>query len=124
VQRAAPGRSEARWLCRPQATQLRISVNEPRENRVGAIGPLLWQRLAVKGFLSWQGGRRGSAIATITIARKLAEAIWWILTRNQPFAPAGAKMSLTARRSFSDFDWSGSGSANLVTHETKGAIEE
>jgi transposase len=35
-------------------------------------------------------GRRGGAIATITIARKLAEAIWWMLTRNQPFAPAGA----------------------------------
>jgi transposase len=36
-------------------------------------------------------GRRGAAIATLTIARKLAEAIWWMLTRNQPFAPAGAK---------------------------------
>lgn len=35
-------------------------------------------------------GRRGGTIATITIARKLAEAIWWMLTRNQPFAPAGA----------------------------------
>ena len=37
------------------------------------------------------GRRRGSAIAAITIARQLAEAIWWMLTRNQPFAPAGAK---------------------------------
>jgi transposase len=37
------------------------------------------------------GRRRGSAIAAITIARHLAEAIWWKLTRNQPFAPAGAK---------------------------------
>jgi hypothetical protein len=35
--------------------------------------------------------QRGSAIATITIARKLTEAIWWMLTRNQPFAPAGAR---------------------------------
>ena len=34
---------------------------------------------------------RGSAIAAITIARKLTEAIWWMLTRNQPFAPAGAR---------------------------------
>jgi transposase len=33
---------------------------------------------------------RGSAIAAITIARKLTEAIWWMLSRNQPFAPAGA----------------------------------
>jgi transposase len=37
------------------------------------------------------GRRRGSAIAAITIARQIAEAIWWMLTRNQPFAPAGAK---------------------------------
>jgi hypothetical protein len=39
-------------------------------------------------------GRRGGTIATITIARKLAEAIWWMLTRNQPFTPAGAKVAL------------------------------
>jgi len=37
------------------------------------------------------GRRRGSAIAAVAIARQLAEAIWWMLTRNQPFAPAGAK---------------------------------
>jgi transposase len=37
------------------------------------------------------GRRRGSAIAAATIARKLAEAIWWMLARNQPFAPAGAE---------------------------------
>src|SRR5439155_7627916 len=37
------------------------------------------------------GRRRCSAIAAVTIARKLAEAIWWMLTRNQPFAPAGAE---------------------------------
>jgi transposase len=34
---------------------------------------------------------RGTAIAAITIARKITEAIWWMLTRNQPFAPASAK---------------------------------
>jgi transposase len=37
------------------------------------------------------GQRRGSTIAAVTIARKLTEAIWWMLTHNQPFAPAGAK---------------------------------
>ncbi len=37
------------------------------------------------------GRPRGSNIAAITIARKLAEAIWWMLTRNQPYPPAGAK---------------------------------
>jgi transposase len=37
------------------------------------------------------GRPRGTAIAAITIARKITEAIWWMLTRNQPFAPASAK---------------------------------
>ena len=41
-------------------------------------------------------GPRGSKIAAICVARKLAEAIWYMLTRNQPFAPAGATRPLTA----------------------------
>jgi len=36
------------------------------------------------------GRRRGSALASVEIARRLSESIWWMLTRNQPFAPAGA----------------------------------
>ena len=36
------------------------------------------------------GRHRGTAVANITIARKLAEAIWWMLHRQQRFAPAGA----------------------------------
>jgi transposase len=36
------------------------------------------------------GRQRGAAVAAITVARKLAEAIWWMLTRKQRFAPAGA----------------------------------
>jgi len=42
------------------------------------------------------GKKRGTKIAAITIARKLAEAIWHMLTRNQPFAPAGATRPLAA----------------------------
>jgi transposase len=42
------------------------------------------------------GRQRGGSVAAITIARKLAEASWWILTREQPFAPAGARVPLTA----------------------------
>jgi transposase len=41
-------------------------------------------------------GPRGSKIAAISIARKLAEAIWHMLTHNQPFAPAGATLDLAA----------------------------
>ena len=42
------------------------------------------------------GRKRGTKIAALTIARKLAEAIWHMLTRNQPFAPAGAARHLAA----------------------------
>ncbi len=36
------------------------------------------------------GKQRGPKVARVDLARKLAEAIWHMLTRNQPFAPAGA----------------------------------
>jgi transposase len=34
------------------------------------------------------GKQRGAKVAQIDIARKLTEAIWHMLTRNEPFAPA------------------------------------
>jgi transposase len=40
------------------------------------------------------GRQRGPTIARITVARKLTEAIWYMLTRNQPFAPASAARGL------------------------------
>ena len=43
--------------------------------------------------------RLGPKVAQIELARKLAEAIWYMLTRNEPFkpfAPAGAVFTLTA----------------------------
>ena len=36
------------------------------------------------------GKQRGAKVAQVDIARRLAEAIWHMLTRSQPFAPAGA----------------------------------
>ena len=36
------------------------------------------------------GKQRGAKVAQIDIARRLTEAVWHMLTRNQPFAPAGA----------------------------------
>ncbi len=42
------------------------------------------------------GPQRGSKVAAVDVARKLAEAIWHMLTRNQPFAPAGAPPILAA----------------------------
>jgi transposase len=42
------------------------------------------------------GRQRGAKIAQVDIARRLCEAIWHMLTRNQPFAPAGATFRLAA----------------------------
>jgi transposase len=42
------------------------------------------------------GRQRGAKVAQIDIARRLTEAIWHMLTRNQPFAPAGATPPLAA----------------------------
>jgi transposase len=39
------------------------------------------------------GRQRGPKVAQIELSRKLTEAIWHMLTRNQPFAPAGAPFS-------------------------------
>jgi transposase len=42
------------------------------------------------------GRQRGPKVAQIDLSRKLTEAIWHMLTRNQPFAPAGARSRLAA----------------------------
>jgi transposase len=42
------------------------------------------------------GRQRGAKVAQIQLARTLTEAIWHMLTRNQPFAPAGAPFPLAA----------------------------
>jgi transposase len=42
------------------------------------------------------GRQRGPKVAQIDLARKLTEAIWYMLTRNQPFAPASAVARLAA----------------------------
>jgi transposase len=42
------------------------------------------------------GKQRGAKVAQVDLARRLAEAIWHMLTRKQPFAPAGATDPLAA----------------------------
>src|SRR3954469_13270838 len=42
------------------------------------------------------GKQRGAKIARVDLARRLAEAIWWMLTTNKSFAPAGAAKPLVA----------------------------
>ncbi|MDN5933809.1 MAG: hypothetical protein L0I24_22520 [Pseudonocardia sp.] len=42
------------------------------------------------------GRQRGPKVALVDIARRLAEAIWHMLTRGEPFARAGAAQALAA----------------------------
>lgn len=71
---------------------LRWSLIEAAQ--VAARHPVFAQRYqATKRRL---GRQRGSTVAAVDIARKLAEAIWYMLTRQQPFAPAGAACALAA----------------------------
>jgi transposase len=42
------------------------------------------------------GKQRGPKVAQVDLARRLAEAIWHMLTRSEPFAPAGATKPLAA----------------------------
>jgi transposase len=42
------------------------------------------------------GPQRGSQVAAVELARTLAEAIWHMLSRTRPFAPAGAAHALAA----------------------------
>jgi transposase len=42
------------------------------------------------------GRQRGAKIARVEVARRIAEATWHMLTRNQPFAPAGVVERLAA----------------------------
>ena len=42
------------------------------------------------------GRQRGAKVARVDIARKLAEAIWHVLSKNEPFVPAGPTMPLVA----------------------------
>jgi transposase len=47
-------------------------------------------------YLARHGRKRGTKLAAVEIGRRLAEAIWHMLTTNEPFAPAGAPVSLAA----------------------------
>ena len=42
------------------------------------------------------GKQRGAKVAQIDLARRLSEAIWHMLSRDQPFAPKGATDPLAA----------------------------
>jgi transposase len=53
-------------------------------------------RPLVERMRARHGRSRGSKIAAIEIGRRLTEAIWHMLSRDQPFAPAGASTPVAA----------------------------
>ena len=61
-----------------------------------ALPPRGLSQSATSATSSRLGKQRGAKVAQVDIARRLAEAIWHMLTRNQPFAPAGATPALAA----------------------------
>jgi hypothetical protein len=50
----------------------------------------------VGGAKEGLGRQRGPKVANIDTARRLAQAIWQMLTRDEPFAPAGAPSPMAA----------------------------
>jgi transposase len=55
-----------------------------------------YYRPIVERMRARHGRSRGSKIAAVEIGRRLSEAIWHMLTKNRPFAPAGAPTPLAA----------------------------
>jgi len=74
-------------------TELRWALIEAAHVAVRCYPP--YQEIAER-MRSRHGRPRGGNIAAIEIARRLSEAIWHMLTTNQPFAPAGAPLRLAA----------------------------
>jgi cob(I)alamin adenosyltransferase len=48
------------------------------------------------------GKQRGAKVAPVDVARRISDAIWHMLTRNEPFAPASAKDTLVALTTLSE----------------------
>jgi hypothetical protein len=63
------------------------------------------------------GKQRGAKVAQVDLARRLAEAIWHMLSRNQPFAPAGATDPLAARRSRKEMRYRSELPSALSSHQ-------
>jgi transposase len=73
---------------------LRWALIEAAHNAARRSGVYAARFQAIKRRL---GPQRGSQVAAVELARKLAEAIWHMLMRQQPFIPpAGATFALTA----------------------------
>jgi transposase len=66
---------------------IEAAVHAARSSHYRALNDRTRQRL---------GPKRGGAVARVEIARKLAEATWHMLTKGEPFTPAGPATPLAA----------------------------
>jgi transposase len=82
------------------AASLRLIDELDRE--IGASEAELRRLGAEHNYVRYQrtktrlGKQRGAKVAQVELARRLSHAIWHMLTRNQPFAPAGATAPMAA----------------------------
>jgi hypothetical protein len=86
--RCAMSRYASSHSCRPSAAAW--PSNSPPSATAEADGGIVTDKERYQNTKRRPGRQRGPKVAQIELARKLAEAIWHMLTGNQPFAPAGA----------------------------------
>lgn len=73
------------------AAEVKRRIEEMCRNGGQVVYRDRYQRLKARA-----GRQRGAKVAQVDLARRLAHAIWHMLTRNEPFAPAGAALCLAA----------------------------
>jgi len=92
----------ARQAVRPERPPRPAVQAWPQVSALGADGgsdrrllaPALSRALPANQASGWSPA--GPKVAQIDLARRLSEAIWYMLTRNKPFAPEGAICRLAA----------------------------
>lgn len=79
-----------------------ITRHGPRYLRWGLIEAAIWAarhpvyRTRHQRLRARLGPHRGPKVARVDVARRLATAIWWMLTKQEPFNPAGSPSPLAA----------------------------
>jgi len=79
-----------------------LTRNGPKHLRWALVEAAIWASRHPAYAAHYQktkqrlGKQRGNKVARVEVARKLATAIYWMLTRNQPFNPGGPTKPLVA----------------------------
>ena len=79
-----------------------LTKHGPRWLRWAFIEATIWAarhrtyRDRHQGIVKRLGPQRGPKVARVDTARRLTTAVWWMLTRNEPFNPRGSSLPLVA----------------------------